>query len=268
MLCALLATSCTKAKRPVFSRPPSRGSYRPPNWRSTVALISARPILAFFSRHLPTFQRALRKVLGALDYRRKAIYLDFSQQESRQRFIALHETGHGTLPWQRDLCLDDDETLSSDVKEEFEREANVFASEVLFQQEVFEEEASKLELTIKTPLALSRKFGASAQATARRYVERSPKRCAALVLDMKKVAVNGISVRNFFASLSFCNEFGELHWPDICPAEHVFVRGALCGKKMLFGQIICLPTRQRRGGFCLRCLRELVLRFHVSPPNR
>ena len=230
-----------------------------------VDLSTADP--GFFSRNIPTFQRAFRKVVGIFDYRRKKIYLDLSQQDSRQRFITLHETGHGALPWQRDLCLDDDETLSSEVKEEFEREANTFASEVLFQQDVFGEEASKLELTFKAPLDLSKKFGGSIQAAARRYVEQSPKRCAALVLDMKKVGSSGIGVRNFFASPSFCDEFGELVWPEICPSEHAFVRCTTCGKRMLFGQIVRLPTENGETDFVFDVFVNSIYAFMFIRPR-
>lgn len=198
---------------------------------------------------LPAFLSATRKVLGIFDFREKVIYLDLNQPANRRRFVTLHETAHGALPWQRDLCLDDEETLATDVKEVFEREASVLASDLLFQLEIFEEEAAALPLTFKSPIALGRKFGASIQATARRYVERCPKRCAALVLDMKAVGPGGIGIRNFFASPSFNREFGPLAWPAICPSEHPFVHDALSNRRFVLGQFLSLPIGTEVVGF-------------------
>src|SRR5258705_13162549 len=47
----------------------------------------------FFATKLHALQRALSKVLGAIDLREKTIYLDLSQKPERKRFITLHETG-------------------------------------------------------------------------------------------------------------------------------------------------------------------------------
>ena len=222
---------------------------------------------SFFSRHLPTLQSALRKVVGIFDHRKKVIYLDLAQHGSRQRFITLHETGHGALPWQRDLYVDDDESLDPEVKVEFEREASVFASEVLFQQEVFEDEASALELTFRSPLALSKKFGASVQSTARRYVERSPKRCAALVLNMKAVGEDGIRTRNFFASDSFRRDFGELRWPSVIPSDHAFSREALNYKKIVFARTISLPTAAGETSFLYDLFSNSFYAFAFMRPH-
>src|SRR5947209_8375175 len=59
----------------------------------------------FFTTKLHTFQRAISKVLGAIQLREKTIYLDLSQKPERQNFIKLHETGHDALPWQHDVYV-------------------------------------------------------------------------------------------------------------------------------------------------------------------
>jgi hypothetical protein len=167
----------------------------------------------FIAIKLQTLQRALSKLLGAIDLRAKTIYLNLSQQPERQRFITLHETGHDALPWQRDvnIRLDDEQTLDPDTKELFEMQASWFASGALFQLERFEDEAAKLPLAIKSPLVLAKTFGGSRHACLRRYVQKSPKRCALLVLNPPEG--NGkyaASVRNYFQSPSFTAEFGVL----------------------------------------------------------
>ncbi len=168
-----------------------------------------------------------RKVLGIFDFRDKTIYIDHSQRKSRKNFIKLHETGHGVISWQKDLigCLDDQDTIAQEIKEEFEREASFFASAGLFQLERFDEESAKLPLSLRSARALGEKFGGSAQAAIRRYVERSTKRCAVLVLNPLEQS-NGIyaPIRNYFESLSFASEFGQLTWPDKCGWEFPFVK--------------------------------------------
>ena len=79
----------------------------------------------------------LSKIRGFLDRSEKLIYLDMEQRSSRLGFVKLHETGHNVLPWQSKIIefLDDDATLDADTQEEFEIEANYFASVTLFQND-------------------------------------------------------------------------------------------------------------------------------------
>lgn len=64
------------------------------------------------------------------------------------------------LPWQRDVFeyMEDEESLSPDVEEQFEAEANYFASPSLFQLNRFEEEISALPFGLATIKHLSSKF--------------------------------------------------------------------------------------------------------------
>jgi hypothetical protein len=168
-----------------------------------------------------------RKILGMIDLRQKTIYLDESQKLARKNFVKLHEVGHGAMPWQKDLlgCKDDEATLDPEIQELYEREASYFASASLFQLERFDEEAAKLPLALRSGRALGNKFGGSVQAALRRYVERSPKRCAMLVFH--KPESNGAfraKIRNYFESPTFLEEFGRLTWPQECGLEYPFVK--------------------------------------------
>jgi Zn-dependent peptidase ImmA (M78 family) len=178
------------------------------------------------NRHLGAIQKFARKVLGMVDIREKVIYLDHQQSSSRKAFIKLHEVGHFALPWQRDtfLYLDDKDSLDHETKLDFEREANYLASCVLFQGDIFNEEASLLELSIKAPMLLADKFGASHQATIRRYVLNSRKRCAVLVLNAAEAApVFQVPLRNCFESAPFRAEFGEIVTPKHFGTDFSFV---------------------------------------------
>jgi hypothetical protein len=199
----------------------------------------------FFTTKLHTLQRAVSKVLGAIQLREKTIYLDLSQKPARQNFIKLHETGHGVLPWQRDtyVWLDDELSLDPETDVLFESQASWFASSTLFQLERFEDEAAKLPLSIKAPLALAKGFGGSRHACLRRYVEKSPKRCALLVLHPpQKNGSYGAAVRNYFQSPSFTAEFGVIKWPETCGWDFQFVKETKFGAKLHEKGQIALAT--------------------------
>jgi len=97
--------------------------------------------------------------------------------------------------------------------DEFEAEANFFASVTLFQHDRFTSAISKYPLDIDTPIQLSTFFGASIHATLRRYVEYSNNRCALLVLE--KPSKCGALLRNQFQSPSFTSTFGEMNIPNV-----------------------------------------------------
>ncbi|MHB9035022.1 MAG: ImmA/IrrE family metallo-endopeptidase [Armatimonadota bacterium] len=131
-------------------------------------------------------KRALEKVLGLLDTREKTIYLDQTVLQVRKNFIKLHEAGHGFLPWQKDaftIVEDGEASLDPEIREEFEREASIFASEVLFQCGRFEKQCCDLPFGLKTPINLSKSYSASCYAAIRRYVSTHHRACAVFVFN-------------------------------------------------------------------------------------
>ena len=172
----------------------------------------------YFAKATDALRRALTKVRGVLDRKERTIYLDLSQGKPKMGFVKLHEVGHDVLPWQKkthDLLDDDDDSLSNNTREEFEAEANFFASATLFQQDRFNNELDKLGLGIDSSMHLAKFFGASVHASLRRYVEYSKNRCALIVLE--KVSLSGMPVkctlRDRFQSEKFTKTFGELNIP-------------------------------------------------------
>jgi hypothetical protein len=81
------------------------------------------------------------------------------------------------------LIHDCEKTLDPDITDLFEREANVFASEALFQGDLFAQHAHDSEFGIKTAIALAKQFGGSNYATFRRYVTTNPSACCLVVLE-------------------------------------------------------------------------------------
>jgi len=168
-----------------------------------------------------TIKRALDKVVGLFDSRDSMIYLDLTLKHVKQRFVSLHETGHGYLPWQRQAFAfmeDGEKHLDPDVQHQFEREASVFASEVLFQGSRFHEEACSLPFDLKTPMQLGKKYGASNYAAFRRFVSQSHRICTLLVFEQPVYEVGrgySFQLRRAVSSGPFLTKFGEVEWPNV-----------------------------------------------------
>ncbi|MBS1623430.1 MAG: ImmA/IrrE family metallo-endopeptidase [Bacteroidetes bacterium] len=180
----------------------------------------------YIPKKIDAFNRMLKKILGAFDREEKVIYIDPKLPTVKQTFVKLHETGHGVIPWQKEMNYQDDEyTLSPAVKETFEAEANYFASGSLFQLQRFEDEMRKLPLEIGSPMALAKKFGGSNHAAMRRYAEVSKKRCSLIVLEDKNKSGDRFSLdlRNIFHSPTFVKEFGELTIPEKLNMDFPFI---------------------------------------------
>lgn len=201
----------------------------------------------FFAKFNIDFSKILSKVRGILDRKEKTIYLDLSQPTTRKNFVKLHEAGHHLLPWQKEIldCLDNDQTLSHAVQEQFEAEANYFASVVLFQHERFQEQMSKLDLSIGATLSLAKTFGASNHATMRKFVETSTKRCALLVLEKHELAASSAlyKARDYFQSEKFTSSFGEIVWPEQFTYNWEFVKDYYHGRRMKIDGGVALATK-------------------------
>lgn len=190
----------------------------------------------FFPKLSLFVKRGVAKIRGVLDRREKIVYLDLTQPESKKRFVKLHEAGHELCPWQGRLhdFLDDDETLDPDIKDQFEAEANYFASASLFQLGIFSDKMAELPLDIASAIHLSKIFGSSIHASLRRYVEKSKKRCALLVLNKEISGGYGspkLSVRNYFQSKSFTEQWGDVDWGTEIDFDAPFVQDYLSNRK-------------------------------------
>ena len=165
-------------------------------------------------------RRAVDKVLGILDVHADTVHVDTSVSPEKQTFVKLHETGHKELPHQCRLfrwIQDCNRTLAPEVSELFEREANNFASIVLFQDETFAQMTVGDPFSIKIPMKVGKKFGASVYASIREYVRRHHKACAVIVLNPTRT-MEGVGpvadVRRIEMSPEFTRRFGALELPD------------------------------------------------------
>lgn len=183
----------------------------------------------FFARNYKVLMSALKKAMGMVDLRERIIYLDTTVNEAKQNFVKLHEIGHKVLPWQREIMLhlDDDSTLSHDVKDVFEFEANRFASEAMFQGERFDRDIRDLPLELRTALQLSRLYGGSIHATLRRYVERHPDACTTLVLGTTPLVTSAgthYPVTRLHESAAFTRAFPTWPRPERLPVSADFLQ--------------------------------------------
>ena len=203
-------------------------------------------------------KRAMSKVIGIFDARERLVFINQDLLVVKQTFLKLHETGHAVLPWQRDLYAvieDSKHELKSDTAELFEREANVFATEVLFQLDDFISEAADHQFGIQTPLNLSKKYGASVYASVRQYVNKNSRDCIVLILNPPEpVEVDGfrVSLRRAVRSPSFREKFGEFDWPEyFTPNDKVGALVPLGNRRMSGPQGFSLVDRNGTHHDCL-----------------
>lgn len=124
------------------------------------------------------------KIRAILDIREKLVLVhpSFRVQKERYTWASLHEVGHYVIPDHRELlykCSFQD--LSYLTQRRLEMEANKFSSDLIFQNDAFMKEATDNKLSMKVPILLRDRYGASFEAAIRRYVEKNPRPCALVV---------------------------------------------------------------------------------------
>lgn len=163
-------------------------------------------------------KRAVNKVMGLFHASAGLVFIDQTLMAVKKRFVRLHEAGHGFLPWQRPmyaLVEDCDKALDEQAAALFDREANVFASEVLFQLDHFRNVAEGHPFSIWTPVKLAKTFDASIYACVRQYVSKNHRACAVVVLNMPELVEGDgfrATLRRSVQSDSFTAKFGAYLW--------------------------------------------------------
>ena len=184
-------------------------------------------------------KRALAKVEGIFDAVAGLIYIDRTLHICRQNFIRLHEAGHGFMQWQRRLYKVVEEcerSLDPELADSFDREANVFAAEVLFQLDSFTNEARDSAFDIKVPINLAKRYGASNYAAIRRYVSQSQHNCTVLVLEKPQLVPGEgfrVDLRRVISSERFSVQFGKQQWPQrFTPDDQIGASVPILPKRM------------------------------------
>lgn len=201
---------------------------------------------------------AISKTFGILDADESLIHIDHTVHESKQNFLKLHEAGHHELPTHRKLFRffqDCEKTLAPDISDQFEREANNFASFVLFQGDGFRTIAADHAFGIKTPMKLAKEFGASIYASCREYARSNHRACVVYVLEPIVFCERSgarADVRRIETSPLFRQQFGQ-------PAEQTITLDHSLGRVLPVGRRMTKPTTisiTDRNGQAHECIAE------------
>lgn len=167
---------------------------------------------------------SMKKVLGLLYVPAGEILLDHDQHPQKKKFIKLHETGHGCLPHHRkmyEFMEDTAQEIHPDVDDTFEREANNFAAETMFQLDKYEIMAADYQVSIETPMTLSKTFGSSVYSSMRRYVQTHFGAVALAVYDKLQEGSDHFQLRRAsMYSGPFIKQFGMVNFPNPCSQNH------------------------------------------------
>ncbi|WP_066769242.1 ImmA/IrrE family metallo-endopeptidase [Sphingobium sp. CCH11-B1] len=174
-------------------------------------------------------RKATEKVRGIFDVEADIVHIDPTLSQEKQTFLTFHEAGHKEIPHQRGIykfIQDCTMHLRPETADLFEREANTFASIVLFQNDTFATETADYEFGIKVPMKHGKRFGASVYASIREYVRRNTRACAVIVFDPAEACnLHGIKVplRRMEFSADYVTRFGGLHMPDQIVSGHALM---------------------------------------------
>lgn len=191
------------------------------------------------------FTSAWGKLRGFADLKKKVTYVA-PDTPIREIWPKLHELGHQTLIWQNVNVsyVDDQRSLSHDCEELFDREANDFAGEVLFQGEVFTDLSKSLYPDFNSIFHLADKFGASRHATARHFAGESDEPTALISYypNHRAVSVDGKPAlmlgRAHTASEKFIRKYPDLRLPNFLPHTHQWATAIDEGQAVSGSQIM------------------------------
>jgi hypothetical protein len=174
------------------------------------------------------FRGALPAILDSSDVKAGLVFIDHKVKIVKQTFLKFHEVAHSFLPWQRDaysVIEDCASTLEPKTADLFDREANLFATEVMFQLDAFIQETADSPFGIKVPLDLAGKYGASAYAAIRQYVAKNHRACAVVVLNPAESNTEfgfHVTARRVVVSSTWTEIIGVTQWPEVLSPSHPF----------------------------------------------
>jgi hypothetical protein len=154
-------------------------------------------------------RRTDRRLLGALWFEERALFLDETQSRVRRRFTQAHELVHALCPWHEAVLREDTEDeLFRPTRAALELEANAGAGMLIFQRADFAEHAAAGPCSIRTGLALAARYGASRHAALHHYVATHPAPLALLVAGRFPRRDGGLPVWRGVESAAFAARFG------------------------------------------------------------
>lgn len=188
-----------------------------------------------------TGKRALNKLRGVLDRRERKVWVKSDDNKPRQsKFPKTHEIGHDIISWHgvNPEYLDDDETLSPKAREQFEREANFIAGELLFQGDYFRDRALSAKESLHSALSLADAHETTYWSTLWRYIEVQD-RPVGLAVYGRSNKTNEKGEPTFYfrrlnASERFSKECVEIEIPSFLD-DHPWVEAATGNEEIVEG---------------------------------
>ena len=124
------------------------------------------------------FVSAREKLRGASDLRNSIIFVptNTNRTSTRERFATGHEIAHQFIDWHHISphgFLDDEKTLSPQITDEFEKEANYLGASLIYQGDAFIRKTRSVKPTISAILDFAQMHDASFMATAWQFVNAS-----------------------------------------------------------------------------------------------
>lgn len=172
-----------------------------------------------------------QKLRGFGDLREKVVFVASDAPIARDRFVKGHELGHQLIPWHRvrPEYVDDDHTLSPATRALFEREANFFAAELLFQADLFSNRARDFTPSLDAVFTLAETHQSSRQATLWRFAEVHDYPVMGAIYYPHRGAMGGRDLSRWvlwrqIASPAFERRFPLVSLPRSLDAEHPFVQ--------------------------------------------
>jgi hypothetical protein len=174
-----------------------------------------------------------KRVLGALWFKDRTVFVDRSQPEPRQLFTDAHEATHVMCPWhEATLKLDNEDTLFRQVKIQVETEAGFGAGQLIFQGGRFHRRALHEQVSMRTPLALAGDYGASRHATLHHYTEEHPDAVALLIAGRYPYLDQTLPIWRSVESRAFRARFGAVE--QLLPRQQLSIaEDAVLGEILL-----------------------------------
>jgi hypothetical protein len=160
---------------------------------------------------LPVREPLRERLLGAVWFEERALFVRAGQSAARRRFTEAHENAHLLCPWHAAvLRVDTADELFGPLASGIEAEANYGAGQLIFQGARFAEEAGAHERSLHTPFALARIYGASRHAAAYHYAESHRDAVALVIAGRWPDATGRLPVWRTVESPAFTRRHGRL----------------------------------------------------------
>lgn len=159
---------------------------------------------------LPVAGPLRERVLGAVWFEERALFVRAGQSAARRRFTEAHETAHLLCPWHAAALRVDTADELSGFAEGLEAEANYGAGQLIFQGDRFARDAAAHERSLRTPFALAGVYGASRHAAAYHYAESHADAMALVVAGRWPDATGRLPIWRTVASPAFARRVPPL----------------------------------------------------------